>query len=502
MKLASRLLTSLLGLAVLASPLQATWSIVCVNLKTREVGVATATCLENFNLKSGVPVIFVGEGAAAAQSLLDTFGMNRRLIYFSFRDTEETPAEILARLADTDFGHQTRQYGIVNFTGPPVTFTGTGAGAAALGVTGQVGDWVYAIQGNILTGDEVILAAEHAFKFAKGDMGQKLMAAMHAARDLGGDGRCSCSQNQPTSCGVPPNDGDFEKSSHVGTVVVARMGDANGGCNANRGCAKGDYYMTLNVVGDASDPDPVFTLQERYDNWRRKHVNAPDGHLSSVRGVKRMPIDGLTQTTLTVVLRDIEGRQLLDDLARVEVVPFEGETPRTTIGPVNNLGNGLYSFTVTAGTEIGVDRFMVKAGLGTVEATLFPFLEIESVPATGLFLMNERVSSHEGGTLPFVLHAPERPGAPYWIFGSLQPSGTRLFAPGLVTPAVPLNVGIEPFFPAAPLTLDANGRDEVALHAPPAALDGLVGARIEWTGVVLGGPEPSATDVAVVDVRP
>ena len=54
-----------------------------------------------------------------------------------------------------------------------------------------------------------------------------------AARALGGDGRCSCSVSQPTSCGVPPP--GFQKSAHVAVFVVARLGDTNGLCNRIRG---------------------------------------------------------------------------------------------------------------------------------------------------------------------------------------------------------------------------------------------------------------------------
>src|ERR1700752_430326 len=192
---------ALLGLLLLVPPSSATWSIVCVNTRTREEGVASATCLANFNLRTGGPVICVGEGAAATQSFLDSTGNNKQLIFNSFRDTEETPAEILAQLAESDLGHQTRQYGIVNFAGAPVTFTGRQDGLAATGVSGQVGDSLYAIQGNVLAGDEIVFAAEAAFRATKGDMGQKMMAAMHAARDLGGDGRCSCDEGAPPSGG-------------------------------------------------------------------------------------------------------------------------------------------------------------------------------------------------------------------------------------------------------------------------------------------------------------
>ena len=49
-----------------------TWSIVCVNMETGEVCVASATCLGgNFPLKRWLPVIVVGKGAAAAQSAIE-----------------------------------------------------------------------------------------------------------------------------------------------------------------------------------------------------------------------------------------------------------------------------------------------------------------------------------------------------------------------------------------------------------------------------------------------
>jgi ribosomal protein S18 len=100
-----RTLLPLLGLLLLSSRASATWSIVCVDLRTREVGVATATCLESFNLKSAVPVIFVGEGAAAAQSFIDTTGQNRRLDLL--KDFIGENGKIIpARITGTKAGYQ------------------------------------------------------------------------------------------------------------------------------------------------------------------------------------------------------------------------------------------------------------------------------------------------------------------------------------------------------------------------------------------------------------
>jgi hypothetical protein len=496
-----RLLPPFLGLVCLAAPSQATWSIVCVNLRTREVGVATATCLANLNLRRLVPVIVVGEGAAAAQSIGDAFGNNRRLIYFNYRDTEDTPAEILALLSAQDPIHQGRQYGIVNFTGDPVTFTGNGAAAAATGVTGQIGDWVYAVQGNILVGNEVVFAAESAFRNTHGDMGERLMAAMHAARDLGGDGRCSCSNNQPTSCGVPPPE-PF-KAAHIGCVVVARQGDANGGCNANAGCAKGRYYMSLNFIGGVQDPDPVFVLQDRYDIWRRNHLDAPDGLRSKVTTVQVMPADGVTQSTVNILLRDVDGSRLSHDDTRVSVKPLDENGAGASVGDVVNHGRGHYSFTLTAGTQITVERYVITAEARGVKATMYPYPEVEFVAPRALTVGMREVSAAAGARIPFFMNNPGMPVAPFWILGSWQGSDRRVgrLRRGLV--ALPLlPAGEAPFYPAAPLALNSRGRALAELSLPPGVLMALVGESVVWNGAILAAEGLELTNAVTTLIRP
>jgi uncharacterized Ntn-hydrolase superfamily protein len=495
----------LAGLATFSSHASATWSIVCVNTRTREVGVSTATCLEDFNLRSGVPVIFVGEGAAAAQSFLDSTGTNRRLIYFSFRDTEETPAEILAQLAVTDAGHQTRQYGIVNFTGGPVTFTGNRAGDAATGVTGQIGDVIYAIQGNILTGDEVVLAAEAAFRAKKGDLGQKIMAGMEAARALGGDGRCSCTTGPATSCGVPPP--GFTKSAHVGVVVIARVGDTNAGCNASRGCAGGNYYLTLNVIGDRNDVDPVFTLQERYDAWRQRRRGRPDGVLSVVGGAKPLPADGTTERRVTLELRDLDERPLGHGGALLEVLPLDGLPSQATVGPVTDLGDGRYTFQVRAASQAAVDRFQIRVTdvlpgdpTDVITATLYPPLEVRTID-TALYVDEETLSASRGGRVQFVTNVAEKPLAPYGLLATRSPRQGELT--GLL-PGGPSVVPIaqSPFFPAAPGVLDADGRGTSSLWLPAGLALALVGQRFEVTGFVLDGGVLERTNAVGLEIVP
>ena len=495
-----------LALAFLASvpPLSATWSIVVVNRKTREVGVAGATCLEDFNLRKGIAVIVVGEGAAAAQSFIDTSGENRRLIYFSYRDTSDSPDMILEQLAALDTGHETRQYGIVNFEGPPVTFTGRRDGLAATGVTGEIGDLVYAIQGNVLTGDQVVFAAEAAFRAKKGDMADKMLAAMEAARALGGDGRCSCDPGRPTSCGVPPP--SFTKSAHVACLVIARIGDTNGGCNSSRGCAEGEYWMNLNVRGDAADPDPVFTLQGRYDAWKARLRGRPDGLLSRVGGLKALPADGTTERTVTLELRDFEERLVGHGGHLVEVSTVDGVPALATIGPVTDLGNGRYTFTLRAGTVPGRDRLQVRITdvnpadpADVVHATLYPYLEVDTL-ATSLYSSVESLSAAAGGTFDLVLNRPDKPLAPCWIVARLTPSFTTDPVRALPRGFGLLALTQSPFYPAAPGRLDARGRVETSLSARPGELAPFAARRVEFTGYVLDGAPLEATDTLALEI--
>jgi hypothetical protein len=305
---------------------------------------------------------------------------------------------------------------------------------------------------------------------------------------------------------VPPP--DFEKSAHVGTVIVARVGDVNGGCNENRGCAQGEYYLNLNVTrGGLTDPDPVFTLQTRYDQWRARLSGRPDGIQSVVWRNKAMPADGKTERTLFVELHDVDGRAITHGGAQLEITPLAGTVPLAQVGAVTDLGNGLYSFPVRAGTQAGVDRFRVRvtdAAPGNpadvVVATLFPHLEIQTLDAE-LYAADESLSGRRGGRVQFVVNLRDKPGAPYWLVARipsalsqldrLQPRGFR-----------PLPILASPFYPAAPLLLDRSGRSETALDVPPGLFEPLIGTRVEVTGFVLDGPPLEATNPAGFDVVP
>jgi uncharacterized Ntn-hydrolase superfamily protein len=93
--------------------------------------------------------------------------------------------ETLAALTSADDGRDQRQAGIVDATGRSATFTGPGCHEWAGGVTGPS----YAVQGNILTGPEVVEAMQAAWLAASGELADRLLAALAAGDAAGGDRR-------------------------------------------------------------------------------------------------------------------------------------------------------------------------------------------------------------------------------------------------------------------------------------------------------------------------
>jgi Family of unknown function (DUF1028) len=248
-------LAAVFALAI-AVPANATWSIILINTRTGEIVLGSATCLTSFDLKAGTPVIVPGFGAVTAQSSVDSTGQNRVFARDQLLMGTD-PQEILNRLSVFDRSHQSRQYGIVDTLGRTATFSGTQASQWKGGVTGTFntpdGPVAYAIQGNILTGQPVVLAAETAVINTAGDLAERLMAGMEAARSMGGDGRCSCNLG-PTGCGSPPP--SFIKSAHIAYMLIAREGDTPG-CHGIYRVARTSWAVATGDLDEDGRPDMV-----------------------------------------------------------------------------------------------------------------------------------------------------------------------------------------------------------------------------------------------------
>lgn len=350
-------IAAVFALLMASAPALATWSIVCVDTRTGEVAVGSATCITSFNLEFYLPVVRPMIGAGAAQSLVDTSGTNRSTIWNEL-GKQTAPADILAILASRDPSNQNRQYGIVDTFGRAATFTGTFDGAWAGGLTGQVGTIVYSIQGNVLTGPCVLPPVQQAMISTPGGLPEKLMAAMEAARSMGGDGRCSCQDENPTICGCPPP--SFTKAAHVGFMIDARRGDTEGVCDGSHGCANGVYYMNFNITnGSATALDPVLQMRPLFDTFRANLVGVADAVVSeAVISSPSLPNDGVSTTQMLILVRDWQSNPVNDAVPTVTHDPT-GSAGIATIGPVASLGNGVYEVMLVAGTRTGTDRFLV-----------------------------------------------------------------------------------------------------------------------------------------------
>jgi hypothetical protein len=503
-----RLVPFLLALVFLAPRASATWSIVVVDRKTGEVGVAGATCVENIYLIGRLPLALPGLGGGVIQasgSFTDLVpmaaGLRARL----------SPAEVLELVQAAEPVVGELQTGIVAlYPGAPVTFSGQGTQAARGGVVGEVGDLAYAIQGNVLAGFAVVTRAEAALLAARGDLGQRLMAAMEAARAYGGDGRCSCTIGpRPNSCGSPPP--SFRKTAHGAFVLIARMGDEQPPCLNGGDCQLTSFHLSLNVRGQRPDPDPVLTLAERYAEWRAERAGRPDGLRSRVDAVKSLPADGRTRREVVVRLVDLEGVPLAQGGAVVRVSTLDAAEPHVTLGPVADLGDGRYRFQITAGERAGLDQLVITAEDDLVKATLFPFLEIESVAPAPLHVGRDALSAVAGGEVPFVLARPELAHGAYLLLCSASgetpptPVGGGVFLP-LARDAwlrhTALFAGDPRLLPGTRGFLDADGRAEAALRAPPGALVPLIGRRLSWAALIESNGRRATTAAVGFEVVP
>lgn len=145
-----------------------------------EWGVAVAS--KFLAVGAAVPWARAGAGAVATQALANlAYGPEGLALLAAGRSA----AEVVETLTGSDEGRDDRQVGVVDAVGEAATFTGTKCLDWAGGRTGEA----YCCQGNILTGPEVIDDMATAFERAKGDLSTRLLEALAAGDQAGGDSR-------------------------------------------------------------------------------------------------------------------------------------------------------------------------------------------------------------------------------------------------------------------------------------------------------------------------
>jgi uncharacterized Ntn-hydrolase superfamily protein len=157
-----------------------TFSIVACDLAEETWGVAVASKFPAVG--AVVPWAQAGVGAVATQSFANTSFGPRGLALLA---TGLSAQEALERLFEDDPDKELRQVGLVDAKGGSATFSGTGCFVWAGGVSGKG----YAIQGNILAGENVVPAMEETFLKAQGNLPTRLYTALLAGDRAGGDKR-------------------------------------------------------------------------------------------------------------------------------------------------------------------------------------------------------------------------------------------------------------------------------------------------------------------------
>jgi uncharacterized Ntn-hydrolase superfamily protein len=158
----------------------ATFSIVAYDPQESAWGIAVASKFPAVG--AVVPWAKANAGAIATQSYANTTYGPRGLTYM---EDGLSASKTLDRLLKDDEERDVRQVGMIDANGEAATFTGEDCYAWA---GGQIGEH-FAIQGNILSGPEVVDAMVHAFQEFEGDFPERLLNALLAGDRAGGDRR-------------------------------------------------------------------------------------------------------------------------------------------------------------------------------------------------------------------------------------------------------------------------------------------------------------------------
>ena len=155
-----------------------TFSIVARDPATGELGVAVQS--HWFSVGPIVPWVEAGVGAIATQSFVDpSYGK----VGLDMMRAGKSAPEALKVLLAADANRQVRQVAMIDAQGGVAAHTGATNIAAAGHIVGKD----YSVQANLMLNDTVWPAMSRAFERTKGDLAERMLAALDAAQEAGGD---------------------------------------------------------------------------------------------------------------------------------------------------------------------------------------------------------------------------------------------------------------------------------------------------------------------------
>ncbi|WP_282138599.1 DUF1028 domain-containing protein [Rossellomorea aquimaris] len=157
-----------------------TYSIVGYDPEEKEWGIAVQS--KFLGVGSVVPFAKAGVGAVATQSYANTsYGPHA----LQLMEEGKTAEEALDIITKDDPERPLRQVGLIDAGGNAATFTGEGCYDWAGGQTGKH----FAAQGNILVDENTVKAMAETFESTTGSLAERLLHALDAGQDAGGDSR-------------------------------------------------------------------------------------------------------------------------------------------------------------------------------------------------------------------------------------------------------------------------------------------------------------------------
>jgi uncharacterized Ntn-hydrolase superfamily protein len=155
-----------------------TFSIVCRDPATGELGVAVQS--HWFSVGSIVAWAEAGVGAVATQSFVDpSYGKNGLELMRAGKSAPDTLKELLAK----DEGRDVRQVAMIDAQGRVDAWTGKSDIQSAGHIVGSN----FSVQANLMLNDKIWPAMAQAFENTRGDLAERMLAALDAAQAAGGD---------------------------------------------------------------------------------------------------------------------------------------------------------------------------------------------------------------------------------------------------------------------------------------------------------------------------
>ncbi len=214
----------------------ATWSIIMIDPRTNEIGIAGASCTYNCY---GIGKIIPGVGAIIVQAMSNSQARKKGVEMIL---AESTPEQIIQALRNPDFDPERQQYAVV--TVKYIDSTSAYTGDSTKQFNGALTKSGVSVQGNTLASDnelKIIMQAVEKGQNKSFNIADILMSALEAGSTSGGDKRCG------------------EQKASSAFIIIAKPDDKK-------------PYMNLNIFGQVKGgQNAVEMLRNKFEKWKRKH---------------------------------------------------------------------------------------------------------------------------------------------------------------------------------------------------------------------------------------